>query len=98
MIVRCDYCKAEYRLKKSAFERRKRHFCSRACYSKYRTEIMPPEEQNSYGTGYSAEERERRRKAREIICVTSTSKNNRAKCAETKRQKHTMMIIVSRWR
>jgi hypothetical protein len=28
---------------------------------------MPPEEQNSYGTGYPKEERERRRKAREIF-------------------------------
>ena len=31
MIVKCDYCGNEYRLKKSAFERRKRHFCSRPC-------------------------------------------------------------------
>lgn len=67
MIVKCDYCGNEYRLKKSAFEKRKRHFCSRPCYSKYRAEIMPPEEQNSYGTGFSATERERRRKAREIL-------------------------------
>ena len=28
---------------------------------------MPPEEQNAYGTGYSQEERAKRRKAREIF-------------------------------
>ncbi len=67
MKTNCDYCGAEYSLKKSAYERRKRHFCSRECYSRYRAEIMPPEEQNTYGTGYSPLERERRRKAREVL-------------------------------
>ena len=62
-----DYCGMEYSIKKSAFERRKRHFCSRKCYSLYRAEIMPPEEQNSFGTGYTPEERERRKKAREKL-------------------------------
>ena len=61
MEAKCDYCGKEYRTKKSAYEKRKRHFCCRKCYSKYREEIMPPDEQNSYGTGYPKEERERRR-------------------------------------
>lgn len=63
----CDYCGVEYSIKKSAFDRQKRHFCSRKCYSLYRAEIMPPEEQNSFGTGYAPEERERRKKAREQL-------------------------------
>lgn len=67
MQTRCDYCGSLYRVKASAFKKRKRHFCSRACYSRYRAEIMPPEEQNSYGTGYTPEERTRRRKAREML-------------------------------
>ena len=63
----CDYCGQKFHTKKSAFAKRKHHFCCRECYSKYRAEIMPPEEQNAYGTGYSQEERAKRRKAREIF-------------------------------
>jgi transposase-like protein len=63
----CDYCGKEYHTKKSAFVKRKRHFCCRDCYSKYRAELLPKEEQNSYGTGYSQEERNKRKKAREIF-------------------------------
>ena len=54
-------------LKKSAFAKRKRHFCCRDCYSKYRAELLPKEEQHAYGTGYSQEERAKRKKAREIF-------------------------------
>ena len=63
----CDYCGNEYHTKKSHYEIRKRHFCSRECYSKYRSEILPKEEQNAYGTGYSQEERSKRKKARSIL-------------------------------
>lgn len=63
----CDYCGKEYHTKKSHYQRRKRHFCSRICYAKYRAEIMPKEEQNSYGKGFSQEERNKRKKAREIF-------------------------------
>lgn len=60
----CDYCGTEYNTKKSAFDLRKHHFCSRKCYSLYRAEIMPPEEQNAFGSGNPPEERARRIKAR----------------------------------
>ena len=63
----CDYCGKEYHTKKSAFAKRKRHFCCRDCYSKYRAELLPKEEQHAYGTGYSQEERAKRKKAREIF-------------------------------
>ena len=63
----CDYCGQKFHTKKSAFAKRKHHFCCRECYSKYRAEIMPPEEQNAYGTGYYYAERLRRKKAREIL-------------------------------
>ena len=63
----CDYCGQKFHTKKSAFAKRKHHFCCRECYSKYRAEIMPTEEQNAYGTGYDYAERLRRKKAREIL-------------------------------
>ena len=44
----CDYCGQKFHTKKYAFIKRKHHFCSRVCYAKYRSEIMLPEEQNSY--------------------------------------------------
>ena len=64
---KCDYCGKEYHTKKSAYEKRKRHFCSRQCYSRYRAEILPKEEQPSYGKGNSFDERKKRKKAREIF-------------------------------
>ena len=63
----CDFCGKKYHTKKSHYERRKRHFCCRECYSKYRSELLPKEEQPAYGTGYSQEERNKRKKAREIF-------------------------------
>lgn len=63
-FAKCDYCGKEYHTKKSAAARRKRHFCSRKCYSRYRAELLPKEEQPAYGTGYSEEERRKRSKAR----------------------------------
>lgn len=63
----CDYCGSEYHTRESHYQRSRRHFCCRKCYSDYRREIMPPEEQNSYGTGYSLEERNKRKQARSIF-------------------------------
>jgi hypothetical protein len=63
----CDYCGTEYHTRKSAFNKTKRHFCSRECYTKYRTEILPKEEHNRYGKGLSQEEKNKRKKAREIF-------------------------------
>lgn len=60
----CDYCHSVFETKPSAYKRKKRHFCSMKCYAKYREEIMPKEEQPSFGTGYSEEERLKRRNAR----------------------------------
>ena len=63
-FAKCDCCGKKYHTKKSAFLRRNRHFCTRSCYSKYRAEILPKEEQPSFGTGFSGEERKKRAKAR----------------------------------
>ena len=66
-FAECDYCKIKYHTRRSAYNKRKHHFCSRECYAKYRSECMASEEQNAFGHGYSKEEREKRRKAREIL-------------------------------
>lgn len=60
----CDYCHKDTIERKSHYDRKKRHFCSQKCYSKFRAELLPKEEQFAYGTGYPEEERAKRRKAR----------------------------------
>lgn len=88
----CDYCGKEYHTKKSAFLKRKRHFCCRNCYSKYRSEMLPKEEQHAYGTGYSQEERNKRKKAREIFNHYVRDKHIEKKscemCGNTKVEAH----------
>ena len=48
MQVRCDYCGKLFWEKKSAYKKRKRHFCSRKCYSLFRKEKLPFYEQPAY--------------------------------------------------
>lgn len=62
----CDYCGIKFHTQRSVFVRKKRHFCCQECYSKYRTEIMPSEEQNAFGHGNSVDERKKRTQARSI--------------------------------
>lgn len=66
-FAKCDYCGNSFHTRKSAYEKHSRHFCSRSCYSKYRAELLPKEEQPSFGTGHTEEERKKRRKARELF-------------------------------
>lgn len=44
----CDYCGKESSDKPSSYKKKKRHFCSTECYSKFRIEKMSFFEQNSY--------------------------------------------------
>jgi hypothetical protein len=67
VTFKCAYCGKEKQEKLSHFKKRKRHFCCRYCYSRYREEYLPKEEQPSYGTGYTVDERLKRRKARSIF-------------------------------
>ena len=67
LTFKCNYCGKVCQEKQSHFKRTKRHFCSRKCYSKFREELLPKEEQPSFGTGHSLEEREKRAKARSIL-------------------------------
>jgi hypothetical protein len=64
----CDYCGKESFDKPSAYKRKKRHFCSRHCYSMYRQFVMPPEEQPSYkGGGEPNSVSSMKRKARSTL-------------------------------
>lgn len=61
----CDYCQAKAEERKSHYSRKKRHFCSQKCYSLFRKENLPKEEQNAYrGGGLPETEKAKRRKAR----------------------------------
>jgi len=61
----CDYCGIESEDKPSSYARKKRHFCSRDCYSKFRAEFLPKEEQHAYmGGGMPEHEKAIRVKAR----------------------------------
>lgn len=63
----CDYCGKKYHTKKSHYQKSKRRFCSRECYSKYRKDIMPKEEHYAYGTGMSQQEKDKRKRARSTL-------------------------------
>ena len=63
----CDYCCKEYHTSKAHYNKSKRHFCSRKCYSKYRIEFVKKEEHYAFGKGYSFEEKKKREKARSIL-------------------------------
>ncbi len=65
MKTPCDYCTQLFYEKPSHHARKKRHFCSQKCYSSFRRELLPKEEQHAYkGGGLPEDEKEKRRKAR----------------------------------
>ncbi len=64
---KCDFCGKDNSEKQSHYNKKKRHFCSTKCYAKFRKEFLPKEEHNSFGHGYTIEERKIRRQARSIL-------------------------------
>ena len=62
----CDMCNKLSYDKPSSYKRKKRHFCSMKCYSAFRTEKLPKEEQHRFGTGFSSEEQQKRKKCRSV--------------------------------
>lgn len=56
----CDYCGALSWEKPSHYCKKKRHFCSMACYANYRKHKMPPNEQPTWRGGVSNTEAHRR--------------------------------------
>jgi hypothetical protein len=67
IVFTCDFCGKQSSDKPSHYARKTRHFCSTKCYADYRRDIMPKEEQPTYGKGHSPKERQVRKKAREIL-------------------------------
>jgi len=64
---KCDFCGKDSFDRPSHYKRKKRHFCSQNCYSLFRKELLPKEEQHAYkGGGLSNEEKKKRRDARSI--------------------------------
>ena len=63
----CESCSKQCVTKPSHFRRKKRHFCSRACYSIFRRDKLPKEEQPRFGTGLPIKEKIIRYRARIIL-------------------------------
>ena len=65
---KCDCCGKENEEKQSHFKKKKRHFCDQECYSKFRKELLPKEEQHAYkGGGLPTEEKQKRVRARGVL-------------------------------
>jgi len=61
----CDDCGKDCSQRKSHYDRKKRHFCDTDCYSRFRKNKLPKEEQHAYkGGGLPEEEKKKRIKAR----------------------------------
>lgn len=60
----CEYCGKWSSSKPSAYNRKKRHFCSMGCYAEYRKHFLPTNEQHRFGTGADAETVRKKVKAR----------------------------------
>lgn len=65
--TKCDYCQTVFWESKSSYLKKKRHFCSMKCYSDFRREFLPKEEQHAFGKGFSIEERNLRAKCRSTL-------------------------------
>lgn len=63
----CDYCGGIGWDKPSSYNRKKRHFCSGACYWNFVRYDLPKYEHNAYGSGHKPSERLKRIKARSIL-------------------------------
>lgn len=64
----CDSCAKSSYERKSHFDRKKRHFCSRDCYSSFRANSLPKEEQHAYKNGgLPKDEKIKRVKARSDV-------------------------------
>lgn len=81
----CDNCGVSSWSKKSHFKRKKRHFCSMACYSKFRSDKMNFTEQNSYKG--VRQEGESKQVYHINYCKTNRSKINHLKSVRYARQK-----------
>lgn len=56
----CDNCKKPSKQKESQYKRKKRHFCSMACYAAFKRDKLPIEEHPRWEGGISTAEAHRR--------------------------------------
>ena len=63
---KCDMCGVTSYSSPSSYKKKKRHFCSMKCYSLFRAEKLPKEEQHRFGTGFTTQEQNKRKKCRHI--------------------------------
>lgn len=82
IYFRCWYCDSWNYTSISKFKIKNRHFCNHLCYSNYRKEFLPKEEQNSYKNGgFPIEEKKKRIKARsDLNHAIRDGKINRGNC------------------
>jgi len=68
MKTNCDMCAGEFETRPSHYKKKKRHFCCQKCYSRFRKELLPKEEQHAYkGGGLPLTEKKKRIMARMAI-------------------------------
>jgi len=60
IVFNCDMCGKESKQSKSHYDKKKRHFCSRDCYSEFRKTKLPKEEQHAWKGGITSYEAHRR--------------------------------------
>ncbi len=51
VLFNCNYCNALTSERPSHYARKNRHFCSMGCYSLYRKDFLPKNEQHAYKNG-----------------------------------------------
>lgn len=51
LVLTCDLCDITFWEKVSSAAKKKRHFCSMKCYSDFRRDYLPKEEQHAYKQG-----------------------------------------------
>ena len=89
----CDYCGKESNDRPSHYARKKRHFCSMKCYSRFRKDCLPKHEQHAYkGGGLPEHEKKKRIKARSdanhAIRDGKLKRKNCEACGNIKSQMH----------
>jgi hypothetical protein len=67
IVGNCAYCSTKIERTPSVNSKYNRKFCSAKCYHLYRAELLPKEEQPRFGSGFSIQERQHRKKARSIL-------------------------------
>lgn len=61
------------------YARKKHHFCSRKCYSEYRRDVLPTEQQNAFQGGITPEESRRRwaAKNKKVLAIRAAKRKER---------------------